>query len=110
MPPETPAPTAGPPAGTRMHRGREVSDWSQRNPEQAYEKSLENMAYLRDNPASAIEPLGVVGGIVGSAMEHQNPAQQRGVMPLGTPKKAGFGLGGSEADPGRPIESFEAPL
>lgn len=84
---EVPSPAEAIP--TRTYRGRQVSDWSQRDPDAAYEASQERWRSMRDNPgdtargiASVVAP--VTGGIVSSAMENASDrAQQRGLAPLG---------------------------
>lgn len=73
---------------TRNYRGRPVADWSQRDPDAAYETSVDRLRYLRDNPSAAVSALGVTGGIVGAAMDNASDrAQQRGLAPMGAPRR-----------------------
>lgn len=85
----------GPPVPpTRMHRGREVADYAQRDPDEAYEASRDRWGYMRDHPGETALGVGsvaapVAGGIISSAMENAAPGrpQQRGLAPLGSPRR-----------------------
>lgn len=89
-PPQPPQQPEQPqPAPTRMHRGREVADWSQRDPEAAYQSSLEQVT---KNPARtalgiASIPTRVTGDIITSALDNATDGKaQRGLLPLNSPK------------------------
>lgn len=65
----TRAPTSPAPQ-PRMHKGREVADYSKRDPDAEVAQSKQRWADIRDNPAETVSQLGLTGGIIGAAMKH----------------------------------------
>lgn len=83
----TRAPT-NPAAQPRMHKGREVADYSKRNPEAEVEQSKQRWMDIRDNPADVMSGLGLTGDIIGSAMKYGNPVSSAQAQPAGGKKES----------------------